>query len=249
MKEGLFGCLLNRKITLIFWEAVLVRGSGFSETEETGDRYFSHLPQLCLSTLAGGQVVVSSVSSVQLWWLGCSEQPWAHYFHRLVFSFSWENSGRRCLGLRGKYIFYFIRNGLAVFQSDGTICIITCNISESHYSTSPCLHLVLSVFSSSAFFVGMKWVIHGCFSFTVLWDSQCCTYFQPLCLSAHLYMSHLCEVSKYCTLFVRFVSLLPLLVVTLYIHMSVYALSQIYILNIFFLIYNFQHYITFTGSC
>lgn len=97
-----FGCLLNRK-GIKHWSlgSCISEGSGFSrETEETGDRYFMHLPQLCLSTLAGGQVVVSSVSSVQLWWLGCSEQPWAHYFTDLYSHFSWENSGRRCLGLR-----------------------------------------------------------------------------------------------------------------------------------------------------
>lgn len=80
-----------------------------------------HLPQLCFSILLLADVQLRLVCLVGSY----DDQAVLNHLGHIISRTCVFTSLGKILGegawTQGKYIFYFIRNGLAVFQSDGTI--------------------------------------------------------------------------------------------------------------------------------
>ena len=185
-----------------------------------------------IHSLAGGHAVVSSVSSLQLWWLGCSEQPWAHHFKDLYSHFSWENSGRRCLGLRVSIYFTLLEMASLFSKVMVPFCIITCNISESHL-----LHLLAYIWYCQSFHLQLSlWAWSGEFMAVFICN------FSEIASVVHLSTYCACRpfvclpswsVQILCTLFIGLFLSAPFSCNFIHTYVCICAFSDIHIKNIF----------------
>ena len=119
-----------------------------------------HLPQLCLSILLlvdmqlclvcsyDDQAVLNTLGHIISW--------------TCIFHFSWENSGRRCLGLRASIYFTLLEMAQLFSKVMVPFCIVTCNISESHLLhllahiwQCQSIHLKLSLWAWSVYFMAV----------------------------------------------------------------------------------------------
>ena len=111
-------------------------------------------------------------------------------------------------------------------------CIATGNVWKSHL-----LHLLTNVwycqsFNLQSFFVGKKWVTHGCFNLQFLWDRWCCNLIYCACWPFVYFL--LWSDQILCRFFIGLFVFVLLSCKSLYIHISAYVFSQIYVLKIFF---------------